>query len=73
MYSEQDSTQIASEKSGQSLDLERSLTPNRGTETAVDSETIEDYLKFPDPKKYLVGFICGIVSPIPQTSLSVAL
>ena len=30
-------------------DLERSVTPNRGTESAIDGETIEDYLKFPDP------------------------
>jgi hypothetical protein len=30
-------------------DLERSITPNRGTESAIESESIEDYLKFPDP------------------------
>lgn len=42
--------------------MERSVTPNRGTETTIDSETIEDYLRFPDPKKHLIGFICGIFS-----------
>jgi hypothetical protein len=44
-----------------SVDLERSVTPNRGTENHIDSETIEDYLKFPDPLKYMVGFMCGVV------------
>jgi hypothetical protein len=62
MISEQDSMHIGSEKSGQSVDLDRSVTPNRGTEVSVENETIEDYLKFPDPKKYLVGFISGIVA-----------
>jgi hypothetical protein len=34
---------------GNENDLERSITPSRGTESVIDSETIEDYLKFPDP------------------------
>jgi hypothetical protein len=41
------------------MDLERSVTPNRGSEIAIDNETIEDYVRFPDPKEYLVGFVCG--------------
>ena len=51
-----------SDRSHGSKDLERSVTPNRGTGTVVDSETIEDYLKFPDPNKYLVGFMIGSFS-----------
>jgi hypothetical protein len=50
---------MSSATSGGLGDLERSITPNRGTESAIDQETIEDYLKFPDPLKYLVGFIFG--------------
>lgn len=46
-----------------SADLERSITPNRGNESAIDCETMEDYLKFPDPQKYLVGFIFGVYQP----------
>jgi hypothetical protein len=45
---------------GNENDLERSITPSRGTESVIDSETIEDYLKFPDPLKYLIGFIFGV-------------
>ena len=30
-------------------DLERSVTPNRGTESLIENERIEDYIKFPDP------------------------
>ena len=42
------------------------MTPNRGTENLIDCESIEDYLRFPDPHKYMVGFICGII-PVRQT------
>ena len=41
-------------------DLQRSVTPKRGTESVIDNETIEDYIRsFPDPQKYMVGFVCG--------------
>ena len=39
----------ATSGAGPSNDLERSITPNRGNESVIDCETIEDYLKFPDP------------------------
>jgi hypothetical protein len=54
---------ISERSSGTSKDLERSVTPNRGTEALIDQETVEDYLKFPDPRKYLVGFIFGLFRP----------
>jgi hypothetical protein len=50
----------ATSGAGATQDLERSITPNRGNESVIDCETIEDYLKFPDPQKYLVGFIFGV-------------
>jgi hypothetical protein len=50
----------ATSGAGATQDLERSITPNRGNESVIDCETIEDYLKFPDPHKYLVGFIFGV-------------
>jgi hypothetical protein len=50
----------ATSGAGEVPDLERSITPNRGTESTIESESIEDYLKFPDPQKYLVGFIFGV-------------
>jgi hypothetical protein len=55
-------SEISSATSGAGVtqDLERSITPNRGNESIIDCETIEDYLKFPDPQKYLVGFIFGV-------------
>ena len=50
----------ATSGAGTTQDLERSITPNRGNESVIDCETIEDYLRFPDPLKYLVGFIFGV-------------
>jgi hypothetical protein len=48
----------------QDHDLERSVTPNRTSEVMIDNETIEDYVKFPDPWLYLIGFICPNTSPV---------
>jgi hypothetical protein len=31
---------------------------------AIENETIEDYLSFPDPLKYMVGFIFGVQEPV---------
>lgn len=56
---------------GLNADLERSITPNRGTESVIDSESIEDYLKFPDPNKYLIGFVFGVFkAPSNQNQIS---
>jgi hypothetical protein len=41
-------------------ELDRSLTPNRGSQIKIEQETIEDYLRFPDSQKYMVGFIFGV-------------
>lgn len=41
-------------------ELDRSLTPNRGSQSKIEQETIEDYLRFPDSQKYMVGFIFGV-------------
>lgn len=41
-------------------ELDRSITPNRGSQNTIENETIEDYLRFPDPLKYMIGFISGI-------------
>lgn len=64
---------MSSEKSF-SQDLERSITPSRGTENQIDTETMDDYLRFPDPRKFLVGFICGMViapkAQLPQSLIS---
>jgi hypothetical protein len=61
----------ASSGAGEPADLERSITPNRGTESTIESESMEDYLKFPDPQKYLVGFIFGVhKTPSNQNQLS---
>ena len=58
MSTDQD-TILNESKGSIAQDLERSVTPNRGTEHQIENERIEDYLKFPDPKKYLIGFITG--------------
>lgn len=39
----------ATSGAGAEQDLERSITPNRGNESVIDCECVEDYLKFPDP------------------------
>ena len=49
-------------------DLERSVTPNRGTELTIDNESIDDYMKFPDPHKYMIGFITGQIAAIKTES-----
>lgn len=63
-----DTIQTTSERSHQSSprELERSLTPNKGNEINIETETIEDYLRFPDPQKYMIGFICGTHEPQPS-------
>ncbi|CDW78739.1 UNKNOWN [Stylonychia lemnae] len=43
--------------SGKSVDLERSMTPSREQTNSVNIETLEEYLRFPDPHKYMIGFI----------------
>lgn len=40
-------------------ELERSVSPNRGTASSIDDETLEDYSKFPDPHNHLIGFMCS--------------
>ena len=41
-------------------EIDCSVSPNKGSQNAIEHETIEDYLRFPDPLKYMVGFIAGI-------------
>lgn len=41
------------------VNLERSVTPNRGSAYTIDDESIDDYLQFPDPLNYMIGFLCG--------------
>lgn len=47
------------DKTTNQRDLERSVTPNRGSVLQIENETIDDYLNFPDPQLYMVGFITG--------------
>ena len=39
-------------------DIDRSLTPNRTHEGKIKGETVQEYLNFPDPQIYLIGFEC---------------
>lgn len=39
-------------------EIGRSLTPKRSKAKKISEETMFDYLNFPDPSLYLVGFEC---------------
>ena len=42
-------------------DLGRSLTPKRSRASQIGGESMHEYLNFPDPQLYMIGFQC--VSP----------
>lgn len=35
------------------------MTPQRSQAFSIDDESLEDYLEFPDPQQYMIGFIYG--------------
>ena len=39
-------------------EIERSMTPGKSKTNKIREETMLDYLNFPDPQLYLVGFVC---------------
>lgn len=39
-------------------EIERSMTPGKSKSNKIREETMLDYLNFPDPQLYLIGFVC---------------
>jgi hypothetical protein len=45
-------------KTEKQIEIGRSCSPRRSKANKIREETMFDYLNFPDPQLYLVGFVC---------------